>query len=141
MTSVHREALADSTTSEEILLRCDDAGSRRAVVLEDDGRVAYAYLLDGERLTGDVWLYNVSPTPETVDWKDRSQMPFLNPKKYCQGETSPRLHARSRVDCEWSDAGVDVSIDGIVMAKLENGSKPGWSRLALQPGPLAKPLR
>jgi len=130
-----------STTSEGFLLRIDDADSGRAVVLDDDGRVAYAYLISNEKTVGDVWLYNVAETPETVDWKDSSQMPFLNPRKYCRDEAAPRLHSRANVDCTFVEMGVEVRIDGILMARLETGSKPGWSRLALCAGPLARPLR
>jgi hypothetical protein len=58
-------------------------------------------LVEGLKLTklkrGDVWLCNLATPPEAPNWKDWSQMPFLNPK-------------------------------------------PGWSRLAVRPGPLANPL-
>jgi hypothetical protein len=128
----------DSTSSEP--LRFDEPGTARAVVLDDDGRVAYAYLLKDEEVVGDVWLYNVDEAPETPPWKDPSQMPFLNPKSYCRLESVPRLQADSEVHCRWYKQGVEVSIDGIIVARLEEGAKPGWSRMAARPGPLAKPL-
>ena len=130
----------DSVTSEGCLLRINDAESDRAIVLEDDGRVAYAYLIIERETVGDVWLYNVAPAPDVIDWKDASEMPFLNPKKYCRDEETPRLHSRARVACTWSAVGAEVRIDGVLMARLELGSKPGWSRLALCAGPLAQPL-
>jgi len=130
----------DSRMSNEVLLRFDDAGSGRALILEDDGRVAYAYLLDNEKLVGDVWLYNVIEAPITVNWDDESQMPFLNPRQFCRSESIPRLQQQSIVECAWFDKGVEVTIDGTLIARLESGAKPGWSRLARQPGPLAKPL-
>jgi hypothetical protein len=102
----------DSVISEGFLLRIDDAESDRAIVLEDDGRVAYAYLIIEGQMVGDVWLYNVSPAPDVVDWKDASKIAV----------------------------GAEVRIGGILMARLEIGSKPGWSRLALCAGPLARPL-
>jgi len=73
----------DSGRDDELLLRLDSPDGRLSVMLEDDGRVAYAYLLQDGKVVGDVWLYNVVETPERVDWKDRSQMPFLNPKRFC----------------------------------------------------------
>ena len=130
----------DSKTSDEVLQRFDEAGTGRAVVLEDDGRVAYAYLLDHEKVVCDVWLYNVAAAPNAVDWNDESQMPFLNPQKFCKVEVVPRLAQQSSVECVWCEEGVEVIIDGVLMARLEPGAKPGWSRLALRPGPLAKPL-
>lgn len=124
----------------EVLLRFDEPDGNRSVVLEDDGRVAYAYLLEGDSVAGDVWLYNVGEDPDAVDWRDRSAMPFRNPARYCTGETLPRLRADSEIDCSWSDQGVTVSIDGSVWARLKKGSKPGWSRAARLDGPLARPL-
>ena len=128
------------TTNEGTALRIDEPNGRRAIVLEDDGRVAYAYLLEGDEIVGDVWLYNVAPTPETVNWRDRASTPFLNPRKYCAEESVPQLRGDSTVSCQWSEEGAEVTIDGVRMARLVRGSKPGWSRLAASPGPLARPL-
>ncbi|MDI1432822.1 hypothetical protein [Polyangium sorediatum] len=130
----------DSTKSNEVLLRFDHPDGSLAVVLDDDNRVAYAYLLEDEEVVGDVWLYNVMEAPDTVNWEDSSPMPFLNPRDYCKSEKVRRLTPQSAVQCAWFDAGVEVSIDGIRWARIERGSKPGWSRLAAQPGPLAIPL-
>jgi hypothetical protein len=130
----------DSKTSNDVLLRFDESGTDRAVVLEDDGRVAYAYLLDHENVVSDVWLYNVADTPNVVDWNDESQMPFLNPQSFCKTETAPRLTQRASIECIWFDEGVEVVVNGVLVARLKPGAKPGWSRLALRPGPLAKPL-
>ena len=129
-------AVATSTNHDELLLRFDEPAGSRAVVLDDDGRVALAYLLNGEDIVGDVW----SRAPEAVDWKDRSQVPFLNPRSLCASEDVPRLSRHSSVRCAWFENGVEVT-DGTLMARLEHGAKPGWSRLALRAGPLAKPLR
>jgi len=98
------------------------------------------YLTEGEAVVGDVWLYNAVATPEAVNWKDRSQMPFLNPRNFCSAEKAPRISEQSMFRCEWSPDSVDIFIDDVRMARLTYGSKPGWSRLALCPGPLAKPL-
>jgi hypothetical protein len=123
-----------------VTLRIDEPNGARAVVLEDDGKVAYAYLLEDGEVVGDVWLYNVAPAPETVNWRDRAAMPFLNPRKYCTEEVVPKLRHDSVVNCQWSNEGVRVTIDGLRMARLAHGAKPGWSRLASSPGPLARPL-
>jgi hypothetical protein len=125
---------------DEVLVRFAEPDGQRSVVLDDDGRVAYAYLYDGDSMVGDVWLYNVAEDPETVDWRDRSAMPFCNPAKYCTREVLPRLRPDSAVSCVWSDTGVTVLVAGSPWARLESGSKPGWSRKARIAGPLAKPL-
>jgi hypothetical protein len=133
--------VADSTTNEGVILRFAEPGGSRSVVLEDDGAVAYAYLLEQGDVVADVWLYNVANAPETVDWKDRTAMPFLNPRRYCkQHHVVPRLSEDSIVTCKWSLRGVDVLIEGDRIACLEQGAKPGWSRFAALAGPLARPL-
>lgn len=125
----------------EVVMRFDELGTSRAVVLEDDGRVAYAYLLEGNSLVSDVWLYNVDAAPESADWNIQSAMPFLNPAPFCKQEAIPRLSLQSIVNCDWEDIGVVITIDGIVIARLERGAKPGWSHLARKSGPLAHPLQ
>jgi len=131
----------DSTTSPEtVLLRFDDPERSRALILEDDGRVAYAYLLEDERIVSDVWLYNVANTPSSVDWKDRSAMPFLNPEGMVRNETFTRLTPCAAIECKWLTDTVEVSIGGVLMARLAPGARPGWSRLASRRGPLAIPL-
>jgi hypothetical protein len=126
--------------NEGVVLRAAAPDGRRALVIEDDGRVAYAYLLDEDAVVGDVWLYNVADTPEQVDWRDQEAMPFLNPRRYCRKETVDRLREDSIVVCEWSSQGVSVTVDGVRLARLEHGAKPGWSRFAALSGPLAKVL-
>ncbi len=112
-----------------------------AVVVEDDNRVAYAYLIKDEQIVSDVWLYNVAPTPTNVQWEDdEATMPFLNPAKYCKPEPMPRLTSQSAVLCRWFDEAVDLFVDGIVWAHLKNGARPAWSRWALRKGPLAQPI-
>lgn len=132
--------MVGSTTSNSLVLRFESPASKLALVIEDDDRVAYAYLLEGDEIVADVWLYNVEETPESVNWRDRSRMPFLNPRRFCRDIECPRIAADSHVNCQWTDGGVEVSVEGVLMAKLERGSKPGWSRLAAIRGPLAKPL-
>lgn len=128
------------TSKEGRLLRLDGPHSQ-AVVLDDDGRVAYAYLLENENVVGDVWLYNVVDSPESPEWPDPSNAPFLNPKDFCKtNEKLSRLDDESAVTCGWFEGGVDVSIEGRWVARLVRGAKPGWSLLAAKRGPLALPL-
>jgi hypothetical protein len=127
-------------TNEPIVRSCDIPGTALSVVLEDDGRVAYAYLTDGGKIVADVWLYNIAPTPERVDWRDKTQMPFLNPKKFCKQESFPRITEQSNVVCTARAGQVYVTIDGQLIARLEANVRPGWSKLASRNGPLALPL-
>lgn len=122
------------------LLRIDAPERDRYVVIEDDGRVAYAYLFVGGRIVGDVWLYNVGDAPTAIDWKDRASMPFKNPAKYCKGVEMRRLGEKGVVRSEWTNVGVRIFVDDDEWARMEEGAKPGWSRNARVAGPLAKPL-
>ena len=60
-----------------------DSQSGTSVVVEDDGRVCYAYFLSaaGEVLA-DVWLYNRCKTPAEPEWTDRERAPFANPSDF-----------------------------------------------------------
>lgn len=134
--------VADSVSSGNSVyfVRFDQPDTELSVVLEDDGRTAYAYLLQSGKVAGDVWLYNVGPDPERVDWSDPSGLPFSNPARFCSSEQLARLDESDEIVCEWFEHGVSIWVSGLLWARMELGSKPGWSRKAALPGPLAKPL-
>lgn len=114
-----------------------------SVAIEDDGRVAYAYLLEGEDIIGDVWLYNQQEPPTTSFWL-LEDMPFLNPKEYLSKEAAIKpIEQVSHIRCEWTESKDDGLIEvGIYIrdkfiASVAVGSKPGWSVLVVKDGPLA----
>jgi hypothetical protein len=122
-----------------------DPNSRFNVVVEDDGRVAYAYLREGRVIVADVWLYNSGPTPAHPEWRDRSKMPFANPRDYVADEDHPILRSPADVSAQWIVDGdrlraIDIYLRGERYARLAPGAKPGWSKLAKRRGPLALPL-
>jgi hypothetical protein len=53
-----------------------------SIIIEDDNRVAYAYLLEGENIVGDVWLYNQEQSPVKENWDNPDDLPFLNSLDY-----------------------------------------------------------
>ncbi|MEW6432110.1 MAG: hypothetical protein AB1730_11445 [Myxococcota bacterium] len=116
-----------------------------AVVVDDDGRVAWAYLrtMDGE-VIGDVWLYNHGPAPEAVDWTDPAQVPFRNPAPLANDLGQAPARTRDDVTVEWTLDGelllADVFLRGEWLARLSPGSQPGWSTLAKDDGPCARVL-
>lgn len=125
-------------TNESMQRSWDVSGTQLRVVIEDDERVAYAYLMDSNgSIVGDVWLYNVAETPQKPEWTDRAKMPFLNPREFCNTETVPRVTSESKVSCVAHEDYVDIEVDGVLVARLKVGAKPGWSRLASKDGPLA----
>ncbi|GAB2984409.1 hypothetical protein GCM10027049_22740 [Mucilaginibacter puniceus] len=115
-----------------------------SVLIEDDGRVAYAYLMEGEDRIGDVWLYNQQEAPKDSNW-DKQQLPYLNPEEYLNKEARVTpIKDKNEVYFEWneslSDGSIEVSIyirDKFI-AQIITGSKPGWSTLVVKDGPLAQ---
>jgi len=114
-----------------------------SVKIQDDGRVAYAYLYEGEDVVGDVWLYNQQAPPATSFWLPED-MPFLNPREYLADNASIKpITDESQVRCEWNESKDDGLIEAGIyirdkfIASVAVGAKPGWSVLVAKDGPLA----
>lgn len=115
-----------------------------AVIIEDDGIVAYAYLLFNEEIIADIWLYNQAETPEETEWNE-DDMPFLNPAEFVKEGIYVRpLSDGSDFECKWSIENglinVDIYLYEILTARLQPDTKPGWSALVKKEGPLARIL-
>jgi hypothetical protein len=117
------------------------------VTIEDDGKVAYAYLHDRseeECIIGDVWLYNSGETPDAPEWKDPNNLPFSNPRGYALDNDLGPILRPGDVKVVWETLGAEciahVVIHQTPWAILKPNSKPGWCRLAAKSGPLATPL-
>ena len=116
------------------------------VVVEDDDRVAYAYLRDDEHIVGDVWLYNVVAAPSVPPWRDADgpDPVFCNPALFLTDEglhflrpAEDELSTRWKVGADGALAEVVVLVQGRPLAWLAPGRSPGWSSLAAADGPLA----
>jgi hypothetical protein len=114
-----------------------------ALIIEDDGRVAYAYLLDDDDIIGDVWLYNQQEPPQTSFWL-KEDMPFLNPKEYLAKDLTVKpILKEIEIRVEWTESKEDGLIEAGIyirdkfIASVMAGSKPGWSVLVAKDGPLA----
>ena len=124
-----------------------DEQSGCSVIIDDDGRVAYAYFLDPDGvITGDVWLYNRCETPETPEWTTPDNMPFANPAGYVKRhENFEPVDHIAGFSVEW-DVGEHgrpiafVFIRDELWAALEDRAKPGWCIMAAKDGPLAKTI-
>jgi hypothetical protein len=99
-----------------------------ALVVEDNGRVAYAYLRDDtSRTVGDVWLYNTVETPDLPEWKDRKLLPFRNPRGYAENWLPPAPLSDADVRVVWGTSKVGspsaaVYLWGELFAFLEPGA-------------------
>ena len=129
---------------EGILLRFDDEVSYFSIVFDDDGKVAYAYLLENGKIIGDVWLYNRGDTPDEPEWTDRTKMPFANPREFVSDSSVEPAEDENDIDVEWKhehgQTEGSVFLRGMLLGKLRPGANPGWSALAIKDGPLAKVL-
>jgi len=118
------------------------------VIVEDDGRVAYAYLFQGEKMLAAAWLYNRCITPDAPEWKvtalERHPIPFANSKEFAIDEELP-VFTTDDVSCSWEWEGdtlisIEVLLRDRLFARLQPGVMPGWSRLAKKDSPVAKVL-
>lgn len=123
-----------------------DFNTSYSLVIEEDGRVAYAYLMNEEDIIGDIWLYNQQSTPIKVNWEEIDDMPFLNPEEYVKVNIPPVVN-EDEIRLQWvpNDSDnlvkeVDIFIRQKLVAKLSPGSTPGWSTVVIKDGPLAKVL-
>src|SRR3569833_3426943 len=75
-----------------------------STVIEDDGRVCYAYLYEGEDIIGDVWLYNQQQAPATSFWRAEDML-FLNPTEYLAKDAAIKpITNENEVRCEWTES-------------------------------------
>jgi hypothetical protein len=124
----------------------NDPESGYSVVLDDDGRVVYAYLRDaGNKIVGDVWLFNRIEAPSIPEWTSPERAPFANPADYVRHIDNLHVDDLSDFEVSWGrsrDGSVQATIvlKGTRFAVLAEGSKPGWSILTAKDGPLARAL-
>jgi hypothetical protein len=126
------------------LLSFQHAETGCSLVIDDDGRVAYAYLRGpDDEIIGDVWLYNRTPCLEAPDWTDVTQAPFLNPASMARPLEGPPT-TTAELSVEWTLDGIlllaDIHLRGELLARVSPGSAPGWNVLALEAGPCAVPF-
>lgn len=115
-----------------------------SIIIEDDTKVAYAYLLKGENVVSDVWLYNSEETPKNIDWNDIDNAPFLNPSTYANNvKEKIGKETLESIDIQWSileTIKVKISLKNGIIVVLEEGKLPGWSNNVIKSGPLALKL-
>jgi hypothetical protein len=116
-----------------------------SVIIEDMGKVTYAYLLEKNNIVSDLWLCNNHSAPKYVDWKDKKSMPFMNPQEYIDPEKSINvINNKSDIKIGWSvleNSAIKIQamiyIDKELIGVLRYGTKPGWSTLVKRDSPLA----
>lgn len=140
------DGMKNVNEGETLMGKFSSPSGRRAILVEDDGKVCYAYMLDeDDKICGDVWLYNRCQTPAEPEWHERENAPFANPASFCCQSSEFFLPGSVEdISVEWTETD-DVEVARIYLfsryfAKLVEGAKPGWSLLAAKDGPLARVL-
>lgn len=115
------------------------------VVIEDDGKVAYAYLLKEKEIIGDVWLYNQQETPEVTSWKNKEDLPFINPKEFIGNcKMVKPVQSPKEITITWkyeSDLKeAKIYINNELVAILIPEMCPSFSTRVCKDGPLARKL-
>ncbi len=125
---------------------CWNLNNKYSIIIEDDDRVGYAYLLHDKNIIGDVWLYNRATTPVSSNW-DKNEMPFLNPAPFIKDINFEIPKSIEEFDFEWMGnekndlLKVNIYIKKKLTAIIAPGSKPGWSINVKKDGPLAQILK
>jgi hypothetical protein len=127
----------------DLLLDFVSPCDKYSLTFEDDGKVAYAYLKEGNKIVGDVWLYNRCETPEVTEWKDRNNIPFANCKGYMREEgrlEEPVGLEEVYVTWDSNDKGPVAYVHVLenLLGVVGVDDKPGCARFAIRDGPLAK---
>lgn len=114
-----------------------------SVVIEEDGNTCYAYLMVGEEITGDVWLYNSKNTPNFIDLNE--DLPYPNPSEYTDNifRISNEDYLEN-ISIDWSinanDVKVSIEFGNGLKALLKTNLFPGYTNNVKKDGPLALSL-
>lgn len=127
-------------------LKFKDEKSGYSIELDDDDKVAYLYLLNPEnKIVSDVWLYNVSETPDKPEWDDKNKLPFLNPREYLTGEKIKPVENSFEARVKWYHDGnklkrAELFLYDELAAVMAPNLKIGFCRFASKTGPLARSM-
>lgn len=120
---------------------------RYRVEFEDNGKVAYGYIVADEKIVSDVWLYNNGETPVVSPWRNGPEgMPFRNPIDFAGPLCFEPVKGAAELAFKWiyGNDGIPVAVEfwirGKLYARVTTESKPGWCVLAVKDGPLALKL-
>jgi hypothetical protein len=127
----------------DLMIESQAPDGKTTAIFEDNGKVAYCYILENGKIISDVWLYNREKTPSTEPWKMGSSPPYLNPADYSKDIIA--LPEATDIHLEWNiEDGVPVALVvlfGKVFGRISSLTKPGYARLAFKDGPLARAMR
>jgi hypothetical protein len=111
------------------------------VVVEDDGNVCYAYLIQQGSIVSDVWLYNHGTAPLLPPWKSPdARPPFQNSSEFLLDPQPMGIPSPEELSVVWDteEGHVVVCLSNVPLAWLTEGAKPGWSARVKRDGPVAQ---
>ena len=128
---------------EDLMINSDSGDGKTTLVLEDNGRVCYCYLLENGEIRSDLWLYNRDKTPDQIPWKSGESPPYLNPIEYAKkNQLIPS--GINQISIDWirnkSDVTAHIYIGDILIGVISSDTKPGFAKFAAKNGPLANVL-
>jgi len=128
-----------------LYLRFEAPDGGLSLVVEDDGRVAYAYLHRANEVVAHVWIYNRCPASSDPEWDDPSKLPFANSSEYMSEDgyvMGPVDRGDVVVTWESDESGADpvayIYLFEDLVAVIGVGDKPGYARFAIKDNPLAQ---
>lgn len=113
------------------------------VEVEPDKCIAYYYA--GEKITGDVWLFNIGETPEKPPWKQGGPPPYQNSSEYCYPHKIILPIIESDFDTLFPDddnpdRSVKIYFRGLLIGLLADNWRPGYSTFARLDSGVAKTM-
>jgi hypothetical protein len=117
--------------------------SGRLAVFEDTGVAAYLYLSSPgvQTIVADAWVYNCIEAPDINDIQAYRPDPPPAAAGYIEPEGYLRTPTAYSWSLKWAPDGHSVAVcaDGVALAFIYGGQKPGFSRHLLQSGPWGEP--
>jgi hypothetical protein len=134
--------MSDEPGAEGFFLQFDiEAPNEPRVIIDEDEKTCYAYLLIGGEIVGAVWLYNRYEAPEVPEWElpnAKEHIPFANARAYINHE-GPAVDEGSRVIVLWGPAGAAVYLNGKDLHAIVGvGDFPGRCRYAAKDAFIAR---
>ena len=131
-------------TKVDIFFSAKHPETNETVVVEDDGRVCFAYWWSAERkVQSSLWLYNRLPAPDSFDLSPDQTAP-LNISRLVDADAAASFRmpvSEDEISVLWTNQNeAEISVCGILVGVLSAVEGSGRALLALTDGPLAKPF-
>ena len=118
------------------------------VAIHDNGRVAYAHLVDyndDEAIVSYAWLYNRCEAPEVPEWVSREENPpYAMPADFIENKIGFKLPTQgsllgvSSVTADGLPPYFAIYLEKELLGLLDPKTHPGWARLVNRDSPIAR---